>query len=167
MSPVKLWLYRLLTERLPESRAYGFKVWLLRWAGARIGRNVRIYSSSAFLGNGDLEIGDDVHIGPRALIYSAAPAKITLGSHVDIGPQVTILTGGHAISPENDHIAGSGTVASVAIGGGSWLGARVTVLPNVTLPPKTVVAAGAVVTASADNPKTLLAGVPAQVKKQY
>lgn len=52
MSSIKLWIYKMLTWWLPESRCHGVKVALLRWAGAKIGTNVRIYSSASFIAVG-------------------------------------------------------------------------------------------------------------------
>lgn len=165
MNTLRLYLYHLITLVLPESRCFGLKNALLRWAGAKIGTNVRIYSSAKILGTGALIIGDDVHIGSGVLIMPVAPAAITLGSHIDIGPEVMIITGTHEIDPSGEHIGGKGTAAPVTIGSGSWLGARATILPGVTIPSKTLVAAGAVLTKSSEAPCTLLAGVPACVKK--
>lgn len=167
MSTVRLYIYHLLTMLIPESRCFGFKNRLLRWAGAKIGSNVRIYSSAKILGNGSLEIEDDVHIGPRTFIYVSAPAKVLIGSCVDIAPEVLVETGTHEIDPEGAHIGGKGKSLDVTIGSGSWLGARSTILPGVSIPEKTIVAAGAVVTKSPTGVKSLLAGVPAQVKKVY
>lgn len=130
MNSLKLYLYSLLSHLLPESCGYAIKNTLLRWAGAKIVDNVRIYSSARFLSTGPLEIGDDVHIGPDVLLY-----------------------------PNQD--------GAISIGSGSWLGARATILPGVTLPPKTIVAAGSVVTKSSEVPCALLAGVPANVKKLF
>lgn len=113
MSTVGLWVYKLVTAWLPESRAFAWKRMWLRLAGAKIGKNVRIYSSARFLGNGRLEIGDDVHIGPEVMIYAVAPAGVTIGSSIDIGPRVTVLTGSHVIDPEGAHVAGKGTAAEL------------------------------------------------------
>lgn len=139
---------------------------LLRWAGAKIGKNVRINSSAVFSGNGDLRIDDDVWIGAGDVISPIAPACITIGSHIDFGPGVMIITGSHEIDLEGEHIGGKGAAASVSIGNGCWLGARTTILPGVALAEKTLVAAGAVVTKSVDVPCSLVAGVPAEIKKQ-
>ena len=139
---------------------------LLRWAGAQIGKNVRINSSAVFEGNGELVIGDDVWIGARDVICPTAPARIVIGNHVDLGPEVMMLTGSHEIDLDGEHIGGKGKSAPVAIGNGCWLGARAMILPGVTLAEKTLVAAGAVVTKSADVPCSLVAGVPAVVKKK-
>ena len=139
---------------------------LLRWSGAEVGKNVRINSSAVFSGNGELSIGEDVWIGAGSVIMPVAPARVAIGSHVDIGPGVMILTGSHEIDPDGLHIGGRGTAKSVTVGDGCWLGARVTILPGATLAEKTLVAAGAVVTKSVDEPCSLVAGVPAVVKGQ-
>ena len=165
MNSVKLSLYRLLVTWLPETSCFWLKAALLRWCGARVGRNVRICSSAMIVGVGNLEIGDDVWIGSRCFLSLSAPAGVIIGSHVDIGPEVMFLTGSHEIDPTGDHIGGKGTAAPVSIGSGSWLGARTTILPGVMLASKTITAAGSVVTKSCETPKVLLAGLPAQAKK--
>ena len=167
MSPFRLWIYKRLTGWLPETRCFGLKAALLRWAGAKVGKNVRIGSSVMIIGCGDLEIGDDVWIGAKALISLSSPAKVTIGSHVDIGPDVLIVTGSHKIEPDGDHIGGEGTSGSITIGDGSWICARATILPNMVLAQKTLVAAGAVVTKSHAEQTCLLAGVPAETKKRF
>jgi len=165
MKAFRLWIYQRLTCWLPESRCFAFKCALLRWAGAKVGRNVRIYSSATIVGSGALEIGDDVHIGSGVFISSAAPAGVVIGSHVDIAPQVMILTGSHEIDAKGEHIGGKGTTVSVSIGDGCWLGARTTILPGVTLTEKVLCAAGSVVTKSVEDECCLIAGVPAVVKR--
>ena len=167
MSSIMLWLYRIATWWLPESRAFGFRAMMLRLAGAKVGQNVRIYSSVMFTGVGAIEIGDDVHIGASALFVTARPATITIGSHVDIGPGAVITSGTHEIDPQGLHIAGNGLAQSVAIGDGCWIGARAVILPGVELPQSTLVAAGAVVAKSVSESHCLVAGVPAIVKKRY
>jgi maltose O-acetyltransferase len=113
-----------------------------------------------------LIVGDDVWIGAGDVISPIAPARITIGSHIDFGPGVMIVTGSHEIDLEGEHIGGKGVAASVSIGNGCWLGARATILPGVALAEKTLVAAGAVVTKSVDVPCSLVAGVPAEIKKR-
>ena len=167
MKSFRLWIYRWLTCWLPETRCFGWKCLLLLWAGAKIGKGVRINSSVVFIGTGNLSIGDDVWIGAGCRISPVGQAKITIGSHCDLGPEVMILTGSHEVDPVGLHIGGNGTASSVTVGDGCWLGARTIILPGVTLAEKTLVAAGAVVTKSAELPKTLLAGVPAKCCKQY
>lgn len=165
MSSFRLYIYRLIAWLFPETSCFGIKAALLRWCGAAVGKNVRIGSSATFIGTGQLTIGDDVWIGAGDFISSAAPASIAIGSHCDFGPGVMIVTGSHEVDPVGEHTAGKGTASSVVIGDGCWLGARTTILSGVTLPRKTLVAAGAVVTRSVEGEAKLVAGVPARVKK--
>ena len=167
MSPCKLWLYRLMTGWLPETRCFGLKAALLKWCGARVGRNVQVLSSAIISGDGTLIVGDDVWIGAGSRISPTGTAVIKIGSNVDIGPEVMILTGTHEIDAGLSHMAGTGLGRSVTIGNGCWLGARSTLLPGVELAEKTVVAAGSVVIRGVDKPMQLIAGVPAKVKKSF
>ena len=166
LNPFRLWVYKMLVHDLPETRFFGLKAGLLRWAGAQIGNNVRINSSAVFSGNGKLTIGSDVWIGAGDVICPTGGAEISIGSCCDLGPQVMIITGTHEIDPRGAHVGGRGCSKSVQIGDGCWLGARTTILPGVTLQKKTVVAAGAVVVKSEEKKGGLLAGVPAVYKRQ-
>ena len=167
MKPFRLYLYSQIVRWLPETRFFGLKVKLLRWCGATVGQNVRINSSAQFSGDGTLSIGDDVWVGPGCFLSPVGEATIRLGSHIDMAPQVTILTGSHKIDVDGEHIGGEGYSASVVVGDGCWLGAKSLLLPGVKLSKKTVVAASAVVTRSIDCETSLVAGVPAKVVKQY
>lgn len=162
MNSFKLWIWKLFTWWLPETRCYSFKVSLLRWCGAKVGKNVRIVSGVEIVGNGKLVIGDDVFIGAGSRIVPVSSAVIEIGSHIDIAPQVMILTGTHEVDFNGEHVAGKGYAKSVKIGDGCWLCARSMILPGVELAPKTLVAAGAVVTKSVVTSCTRVGGVPAR-----
>ncbi len=166
MQPFRLWIYGLMTRLMPETRMFGIKARLLRWCGARIGDNVRISSSATIQGNGFLEIGDEVWIGAGDLIIACSPAMVRIGMRCDLGPQVSIITGTHLIDTDGGRVAGKGCSKSVTIGDGSWIGARVLILPDVVLPRRTLVAAGSVVAASIDSSDCLVAGVPAVIKRR-
>lgn len=147
---------------LPETRCFGLKRRLLRWAGAKVGRNVRVCSSVSIYGCGGLEIGDNVWIGHNSIIVCSS--KVLIGANVDIAPMVFIGTGSHKIDPKGDHVAGVGVSKDITIGNGAWLGARSTVLPGVTIGDKCVVGAGSVVTKATESMK-IYAGVPAKLLK--
>ena len=167
MKTGRLWVYRLVTSLMPETRFFNLKAAMLSWCGVKIGKNARICSSVSFLGIGMLSIGDDVWIGPHVAIESSGNASVSIGSHVDIANGVMITTGTHEIDLNGLHIAGKGYNKSVSVGDGSWIGLCARLLPGAKIGSHSVVAAGSVVTKSFDEGYVLLAGVPADVKKRY
>ena len=106
-----------------------------------VGRNVFINQACMLMDIGGIEIGDDVMIGPR----------------------VSLLTTGHPLDPGRRRR--QIVAAPIAIERNVWLGAGATVLQGVTVGSDAVVAAGAVVTRDVP-PRTLVAGVPAQVLRE-
>lgn len=169
MSTGRLWLFNLISSLLPPTRCYPFKAALLRWCGAKVGENVRLVSGVKVLGDGELEIGDDVFIGLETVLSVRGSTRVKISSRVDIAPRVTILTGSHEIDALGEHVAGKGFGADISIGEGSWLAACVTILPGVVVPPRTLIAAGSVVTKTipAGEFCQLVAGVPAKIVKTY
>ena len=61
--------------------------------------------------------------------------------------------------------AGQPTVAGIVVGDGCWIGTRATLLPGVTVAPRCIVAAGAVVTRDT-RPDGLYGGVPAVLLRE-
>lgn len=154
------YINKLIFPLLPETKCFGLKRALLRWAGAKIGQNVRVCSSVTVIGAGELSIGDNTWVGHRCMLV------IKIGRNVDIAPNVFIGNGTHEITPERERIADIELAKDVTVGDGCWLCANSAILPGVSVGGKCVVAAGAVVTKSfAGN--CLLAGVPAEVKKKF
>ena len=120
--------------------------------------------------SGTVIASDKVRFGERALVNSGCfldgAADLLIEDDVVIGMQVTIITGTHQIESNYKRVdLGKGTVPkSVRIGRGSWLGARSTILPGVSIGEGCVVAAGAVVNKDL-APHGLYAGVPAKLVK--
>ena len=154
---------KLFFPLLPETKCFALKRFMLRWAGAKVGKNVRVCSSVMIVGAGNLEIGDNTWIGHRSLI--SASSAVRIGKNVDIAPNVFIGNGTHGITPERDRVADLEFSRDVEVGDGCWLCAGCMVLPGVSIGSKCVVAAGSVVTRSFGTMK-LLAGVPASIKRE-
>lgn len=167
MKSGKLWIYRILTAIMPETRFFGLKAALLRWCGAKVGRNVRICSSARFLGVGELAIGDDVWVGPLTMIEASGNALVSIGDNVDIANGVMITTGTHEIDVSGQHIAGRGCNKPVEIGSGAWICMCAKLLPGSKVGEHSVVAAGSVVTKKFTDDYVLLADVPARIAKHY
>jgi maltose O-acetyltransferase len=143
------------------SSAFFPTVWrakALRLLGLRVGRNCVLFSGF-FLPYANLEVGNDVFInfGLRVL----GQGKVTLDDEVSIGPDVAFYTDTHPIESGIRRASSVVTVEGVHVGRGSWLGARVTLLPGCNIAAGCVVAAGSVVT-RATAPHGLYAGIPAR-----
>lgn len=88
-------------------------------------------------------------------------APITIGTDVQIGPHVQLLTPTHPVDAERRR-AKLESAAPIAIGDNAWLGGGAIVLAGVTIGANSVIGAGAVVTR--DIPDNVVAvGNPARV----
>lgn len=124
--------------------------------GYHVGRS-RV-SSGGYFGGRRLRIGDGCFLARGVYIDASAP--VWIGDSVQIGPGTALVTSTHRIAKEHAR-AGAATSGPITIGRGCWLGANVTVLPDVTIEAGVVVAAGSVVVQSC-GANGLYAGVPAR-----
>ena len=133
----------------------------MRAAGIAVSQ-VGIESGTVFR-NLNLSIGAGAYVNRGVQIEGSG--RVTLGEKVAIGPGVLILTSTHDVGP-SEWRAGEGLAKTrpVNIGAGSWVGARATILPGVSIGRGCVVGAGSVVTRDF-GPDLLIAGIPAVVKR--
>ena len=92
--------------------------------------------------------------------YLQGAGTIRFGDYVQLAPNVGILSANHDLYDQRKF-----NVAPIVIGDYSWIGMNSVVTAGVTLGPRTIVAAGAVVTKSFPDGYCVLAGVPAKVVK--
>ena len=162
----KLYIYHLICIFLPVSRCHGIKAKLLRWCGAKVGKNVEIMSTAKFYGGFELQIGDGVFIGYDAIIFGHNDSTIVIEDYAKVGTRSSIVTGSHEYTIDTPSIAGKGTYANVTICKGASVETNAIILPGKTVGEKAHVAAGSVVTH--DVPSfTRVAGVPARVIKNF
>jgi acetyltransferase-like isoleucine patch superfamily enzyme len=110
-----------------------------------------------------VRLGDRVTIGPHNILNANCPIEI--GSDVGSGCYVSIWTHGYHFG--HSVLNGYATAfQSVRVGDRVWLGYHCSLMPGVEIGDECIVAAGAVVTKSFPA-RRLLAGVPAQVKKEF
>jgi maltose O-acetyltransferase len=162
---LRLLLARLLLWPVPINVGGRVRVRILRLAGFHIGHGTVMAGIPAFTGDANLyrnlTIGEDCWFNVNCFLDLGA--AITIGKNVSFGHQVIVLTNSHEIGPASGRAS---TINSrpVMIGNGSWLGARVTILPGVNIGAGAVVAAGSVV--HEDVPaNTMVAGTPARMVK--
>ncbi|QDF17979.1 acetyltransferase [Gordonia phage Clark] len=105
-----------------------------------------------------VSIGRGSTVNYRCLFDNRAP--VTIGERVGVGAEVQFITSNHDIS-NPDCRAGTGSLASITVGDGAWIGSRATILAGVTVGAGAIVAAGAIV--NRDVPAhTMVGGVPAR-----
>jgi acetyltransferase-like isoleucine patch superfamily enzyme len=169
-------------ERLSIATDYLRASWM-RFRGARIGSKVRIGPRCEWLrpqnvtlgeravleasvvlklveANARLSAGNNVFIG-RGTLFDIAGA-IAIGDGALIAPGCFITDHNHGIKADATIWQQPCVQKDVRIGTGVWLGAKVIVLPGVTIGDGAVVAAGAVVTHDVE-PMAIVAGVPARL----
>jgi acetyltransferase-like isoleucine patch superfamily enzyme len=121
---------------------------------ASVHMGLRLYT------RGQLEIGEDSAIDRNCTLD--ARGKITIGKHVNLAPEVMVLTAYHDPDAEEEFTA---IHKSVVIEDYVWIATRALVLPGVTIGRGAIVAAGAVVTKDVP-PQTIVGGNPARVIRQ-
>jgi maltose O-acetyltransferase len=148
---------------LPDGLFLRLRTRLYRLGGLHIGPGTVISGKLHLSGFGHpghcLRIGANCYLNDR--IAFNLEDEVVLEDGVSVGMECLFLTVSHAIGGPAFR-AGQTQASPVRVERGAWLGARVTVLPGVTIGAGAVIGAGALVTRSIP-PNTLAAGVPARV----
>ncbi|MCJ8314484.1 MAG: sugar O-acetyltransferase [Saccharospirillaceae bacterium] len=115
-----------------------------------------------------IEMGNKLTIGERCYFNSGVTlldsGQIEIGNDVLIGPNVQIYSVGHALN-YNLRTQGENIFSKVSVGSFVWIGGGSIICPGVTIGEKSVVAAGSVVTKDVPS-GTLVGGNPARVIKE-
>lgn len=152
----------IINHFLSGTHFFGAKRALLRFAGVKVGPTSKIVGPLHLGGAASLKLGDHVWLGRNASVDGNGSVEI--GDWVDVGPCVSFGTGGHEIG-EHGHRAGEGVIAHISVGSGTWIGQNSVIINSSSIGRGVVVAGGAVVVG--DTPDdVLVAGVPAKVKKE-
>ena len=144
--------YKGLAQRFRSFLAKGFLL--------KRGKNINIQPKAHI--SGKVSIGDYSGIGKRCLIQGGT----TIGNHVMMGPDVSIYTQNHKFSDvyKNMDEQGFDDVKEVFIQDNVWIGARVIILPGVTIGEGSVIGAGTVVSKNVP-PFSVFVGNPGRVVK--
>lgn len=161
-SLLKQMLWFFLGEPLVRSRLLpfsNFKIYILRCFGATIGQGVRLKPGVKVKFPWRLSIGNYCWIGEDAWLDNVA--AITLEDYVCLSQGVYLCTGNHDWSDVNFRLVS----ASIYIEAGSWIAARATVGPGVTVGQGAVLCLASVAGHSLE-PMTIYAGNPAVAIKK-
>lgn len=135
---------------------------LLRLAGLRIDGKCEIWGPLTIR---PLGAASNISIGERSFLNTdirfGAPAQVSIGSRVQVGPRVMFETSSHGLVYEPGR--GRGTFFKpIRIEDEVWIGAGAIISPGITVGRGAVIAAGAVVTEDVP-PMVLCGGVPARI----
>lgn len=115
----------------------------------------------------DVHVDAFIRIGRGSVVnvdsYLSGEGGLDIGEEVLIGPHAALLSAGHSLDASEPRVARNPlTRAPIRIGSGAWIGARVVVLQGVTVGEGAVIGAGSIVTR--DIPSMAVAvGNPARI----
>ncbi|RCW90247.1 WcaF family extracellular polysaccharide biosynthesis acetyltransferase [Winogradskyella arenosi] len=132
----------------------GLKVFLLRQFGAKIGTGVVIKPRVTIKYPWKLQIGNHCWIGESVWIDNLD--KVTIEDHVCVSQGALLLCGNHNYKTTSFDLF----TAPIHLKEGSWVGAKASVAPGVTLESHAVLSLGAVATKNLD-PYSIYSGNPA------
>lgn len=158
-------IYYMFARHLPISyQPYAFGSKYIRYACckkllAKCGRQANIEHGADFGVGSSVELGNYSGIGIHARI-----GDVKIGDYVMMGPDVCIFSHNHQNNDLNTPMSFQGFTATkpVVIENNVWIGARVIILPGVTIGEGSIIGANAVVTK--DVPSfAVVAGNPARI----
>lgn len=148
---------------LPPFSARKARAMIYRIGGVDLPAGCEVGGKVVF-GHRNVTLGRGVYVGPGTWFTATAEAGVVVGDRTAIGPRCHFITTTHEFG-DSDRRAAAPKSAAVRVGRGVWIGADVTVLPGVHIGDGSVIAAGSVVTSDV-GADTLVAGVPAQRRRQ-
>jgi putative colanic acid biosynthesis acetyltransferase WcaF len=154
-----LWTFAQPLFRISPRPCFGWRRFLLRCFGAKIGASVHIYPSATVYFPWNLEVGDESAVGEQVFIYNLG--RVTLGSRVTISHRAHLCAGTH------DHTKPDFPLVRppIVIGSDAWICADAFVGPGVTVGEEAIVGARAVAMKDV-KPRSIVVGNPARESKK-
>lgn len=121
------WLVQATLFRASPQVLYGFRRWLLRLFGAKVGIGVIVRPSATITYPWQVEFGDHCWIGDHVVIYSFA--LIRIGSNAVVSQRSYLCAGTHDYRSEAFDLLGY----PIVIGARAWVAADVFIGPGVTV----------------------------------
>jgi putative colanic acid biosynthesis acetyltransferase WcaF len=150
----------MLLFRPSPRLVFGWRVFLLRLFGARIGRGVNIHPSVRIWAPWNLVVGDECGIGYNANLYNMAP--ITLGKRCVISQGAHLCAGSHDIDSPNFQLI-TGPIALQAM---VWICTEAFIGLGVHIAEGCVIGARAVIARDINEPWTVWVGNPATCRRK-
>ena len=145
--------------RFSPRPCFGWRRFLLRCFGAKIGRSVHVYPSATIYFPWNLEAGDESAIGEHVFIYNLG--RVTLGSRVTVSHRAHLCAGTHDYTKPDFPLLRP----PIVIGSDAWICADAFVGPGVTVGEGAIVGARAVAIKDV-KPGSIVVGNPARESKK-
>lgn len=156
------WFIRTITYFLPNlPLIMRFRGFLYSLMMKECGVNFQVTSSALINSLAGLVVGRDVYIGPNTIIIAV---DLIIENEVLIGPNCVISGANHTFSNGSFRF-GPSIGSPILICQGSWVAANCTITSGTILPPRSILAASAVLLDKLNKPDSLYAGIPAKFIK--
>lgn len=134
-----------------------------------LGEGVMLFDGVRLVLGADLHTSAFIRIGGGSVInvgsYLSGEGGLDIGEGVLVGPHAALLSAGHSLDAAEPCVARNPlTRAPVRIGAGAWIGARSIVLQGVRIGEGAVIGAGSVVTRDVP-PMAVAVGNPARIMR--
>lgn len=151
----QLWNLLYIVGFRPSPRhCHGWRSFLLRLFGARLGKGCHVYPAARVWAPWNLELGAHVGVADGAILYSMD--RIVIGDYAVISQGAHLCGGTHDYNSANFQLV----VKPIEIGARAWICAEAFIHPGVVIPEGAVVGARSVVVKSLPTPWTVYAGNP-------
>lgn len=154
-----LWGFGQILFRLSPRPCFGWRRFILRCFGAKLGQEVNTYASTRIYFPWNLTAGDWSAIGENAFIYNLGP--VTLGAKVTVSHGAQLCAGTHDYTLPDLPLM----KPPIVIKDQAWICAGAFVGPGVTVGEWAIVGACAVVMKNVE-PWNIVAGNPCRVIKK-
>lgn len=168
MNTIRLVIYYILISKLPNSRFGNLFRKIRNWyicdiLGIMKKHKQNYFEENIYIGDGtQLSIGEYCHINENVFIQGA-----TIGNHVMIAPNVSILNSTHKYYFNDIPMIMQGEERELnpIIENDVWIGRNAVIMPNIKIGRGSIIGAGAVVTKNVE-PFSIMGGVPAKLIKK-
>ncbi|MBN3788772.1 WcaF family extracellular polysaccharide biosynthesis acetyltransferase [Burkholderia sp. Ac-20353] len=142
--------------RLSPRPCHGWRAFLLRMFGAKLGQHVHVYPNARIWAPWNLEIGSHVGIADGVTIYNMDAIRI--GDFCVVSQGAHLCGGSHDYNSANFQLVAAPIVLQPRV----WVCAEAFIAPGVTIPRGAVIGARSVVTRSLPDTWAVYAGMPAR-----
>ena len=154
-----LWGFVVPLFRHSPRICFGWRSFLLRLFGAKVGRETHIYNSATIYMPWNFEIGDQSSVGEHAYIYNLGP--ITIGNRTTISQRAHLCAGTHDFTDPALPLL----KPPIVVKDQAWVCTDAFVGPGVTVGEGAIVGARAVVMKDVE-PWDIVAGNPVRVVRK-